>query len=140
MLHEGKSLPLGLEAAHDLGGVEARFDDLESDTPLDGLGLLGDPDGSHSAFTELLDELVRADRGADHFGPDRAGRSSEAGGKGVGVCVVQGWMLEEAAGIFVAAQECVDLATECFVGTAGGLQVGLALPDRVSRPPRERSL
>src|SRR5262245_49337776 len=61
------ALALGLEAGHDLGGVHARLDDLEGNPALDRLGLLGHPDGSHAAFADQLQQLVRAELSARAF-------------------------------------------------------------------------
>ena len=65
MVHQGQRLPLGLEAGDDLAGVHARLDDLQGDRPLHRLALLGHVDGAHAAFADLLQQLVRADGGAE---------------------------------------------------------------------------
>ena len=67
MVHQGQGLALRLEAAQDLRGVHARFDDLEGDAAFDRLGLLGHPDGAHAALAQLLQQLVRADAASGAF-------------------------------------------------------------------------
>src|SRR5262249_54204530 len=49
------------KAMKDVGRVHAWLDELQGNAALDRFGLLGHPDGSHAAFAELLQELVRAD-------------------------------------------------------------------------------
>jgi hypothetical protein len=70
MVHERQRLPLSLEARSDLAGVHARLDDLHGDRAFDRPGLMGHVDGAHAAFTDPLDQLVRADGHAGAFPDD----------------------------------------------------------------------
>jgi hypothetical protein len=60
MIHHRQGLALGLETGHDLLGVHAQFDDLESDAALDGFELLRQEHRPHAALAQLLDDLVPA--------------------------------------------------------------------------------
>src|SRR5262249_570724 len=74
-----QGLPFGLEAGDDLATIHARFDDLEGDLALHGLGLLGHEDGAHAAFADLLQELVWADDRAREVGERSIRRSIGSG-------------------------------------------------------------
>ena len=67
MVHERQRLPLGLEAGDHLTRIHPRFDDLESDFPLDGALLLGDEDQAETAFADLLHQPIRSDGCADRL-------------------------------------------------------------------------
>ena len=91
MVHQGEGLPLGLEPREDLARVHARLDELEGDAALDRLGLLGDPDGAHAAFADLLQQLVAADFLAGALGCrlfDRGDRSRGDFDRAAGLLVV----------------------------------------------------
>jgi hypothetical protein len=64
MVHQCEGLPLGLEAADDLGCVHPRLDNLQGDLAPYGRLLLGEEDDAHAAFAPRLDELVGPDAGA----------------------------------------------------------------------------
>jgi hypothetical protein len=55
MIHHRKGLAFLLEARDHLLGIHAELDNLQRDTPLDGLQLLRHPDNSESAFADLLE-------------------------------------------------------------------------------------
>ena len=55
-----------------LPAVHARLDELERHAAADRLGLLGDPDGAHAPFADLLQQLVAA--GDDRARLERVGR------------------------------------------------------------------
>ena len=80
MIHQGDGLPFGLEPGKDRRRVAALdADQFDRDPALDRFGLVGHPDGAHSAFADLLKELVLA--GDDS--PRRLGRMvKSAGGPG----------------------------------------------------------
>jgi hypothetical protein len=59
--NHGEGLPLGLEASDDRPGVHPQLDDLERHAATDGVHLFGQVHNPHAAFTELLEDLVRAD-------------------------------------------------------------------------------
>src|SRR5262249_25684830 len=61
MVHECQGLTLGLEPGEDGSRVHSRLDELEGNLALDGVDLLGEIDGTHTAFTDFLTELVAAD-------------------------------------------------------------------------------
>ena len=58
MVHQRQRLPLGLKAGDDLGGVHARFDDLQRNLSVHWPSLLREPDFSHPAFAYELEEAV----------------------------------------------------------------------------------
>ena len=60
VVHQGQGLPLRLEPGQDGPRVHARLDQLERHLPLDRLRLLGEVDGAHAPFADLLAELVPA--------------------------------------------------------------------------------
>ena len=65
VVHHRQRLPLGLEARDDLLRVHAELDDLERDAAPHRLALLGHEHGAESAFADLLQQLVGADRCAE---------------------------------------------------------------------------
>ncbi len=67
VVHQGERLALGLEPGQDSLGVHSGLDQLEGNQSLDGVALLGHPDGAHAAFADRLEELIAA-------GNDRADR------------------------------------------------------------------
>jgi len=60
MVHESQRLALGFETSEYLCGVHAALDELQSNLALDRLELLGFPDLSHTAFTDLLEKTIVA--------------------------------------------------------------------------------
>ena len=62
MVHDRERLALGLEPRDHLSGVHAGFDDFQRDLPVNGAGLLGEPDFAHPAFPQSLQQAVRANR------------------------------------------------------------------------------
>src|SRR5262245_55614408 len=61
MVHEGQRLPLGFKAGHHLARVHTRLDYLEGDLAADRMLLLRHEHNAETAFTNLLQELVRTD-------------------------------------------------------------------------------
>jgi hypothetical protein len=88
VVHHGQGLPLGLEAGHDLLGVHALLDDLEGDLAFDGLLLLGQPDLSHAALAELLEQAVGTDLLGTGGGARSGVRLAQLGGVQFGAVVV----------------------------------------------------
>jgi hypothetical protein len=64
VVHEGEGLALGYEAGDDLSGIHAGLDDFQGDAAADRVGLFGHEDDAHTAFADLFEEFVGADRGA----------------------------------------------------------------------------
>jgi hypothetical protein len=60
MIHDSQGLPLELEAREDLAGVHARLDELDRHATPNWLRLLGNPDGSHSAFADFFQQPIAA--------------------------------------------------------------------------------
>jgi hypothetical protein len=58
MIHQGEGLTLGLEASHDLPGIQASLDDLHRDVAADGRGLLGEPHLPHAPLPESLEQTI----------------------------------------------------------------------------------
>jgi hypothetical protein len=113
VVHQGQGLPLNLETRHDLLGVHARLDDLQGDLPPNRLFLQGHKDRAHPSLADLLMELVRADIRAGTFGDglvDGGGRFSMS--------------LQEAAGLFVRAQQSLNPVAKPDVLPACLLKVG----------------
>ena len=65
VVHERQCLSLGLEPQHDLFSVHPLPDELQRDTPADGLLLLGQIDHPHAPIADLLQDAVRTDRLGD---------------------------------------------------------------------------
>src|SRR5215831_6302977 len=61
MVHHGERLAFGLEAGDDLLRVHPRLDDLHRDLAANGFQLVRDPDFTHAAFADRLDESIWAD-------------------------------------------------------------------------------
>ena len=61
VVHQGQSLALGFEARNDFAGVHPGLDQLKSDTAANGFLLLGQPDLTHSAFSDFLQQAISAD-------------------------------------------------------------------------------
>src|SRR5215470_4767597 len=64
VIHDGEGLALGLETAEGRIVVHATAYEFESDIAADGSGLFGEPDLSHAAFAEFLEQAI----GAEGFG------------------------------------------------------------------------
>ena len=62
VVHHGQGLSLGLETGDDLSCVHACLDELQGHAAVDGFVLLGDPDFSHPALADFLEEMI----GTDH--------------------------------------------------------------------------
>ena len=58
MIHDGQRLPLSLETQQHLTAVHTLLNELDRHAPPNGLQLLGNPDRSHSAFANLLEQPV----------------------------------------------------------------------------------
>jgi hypothetical protein len=55
VVHQRDRLPLGLEAGeNDPGSAALDANELDGDPALDGLGLVGHPDGAHAPLADLL--------------------------------------------------------------------------------------
>jgi len=54
VIHHRQRLPLGFESREDLAAVHARLDELDRHAAADRFGLLGDPNGAHAPFADLL--------------------------------------------------------------------------------------
>src|SRR5678815_2664509 len=61
VVHHREGLALGLKAGHHLPAIHSELEDLEGDAAFNRLALLGHPDFTKAAFTELLEQLVAAD-------------------------------------------------------------------------------
>ena len=75
----------GREPGDHLPGIHARLDDLQGDLAPDWLFLDGHVDDAHAAFTDFLDQLIRADLGAGAFGDGgevNSGRDAVRGTEG----------------------------------------------------------
>jgi len=68
VIHQSQRLPFRLEAGDDLLGIHAELHDLQRHLAADGLDLLGHVHGAETAFSDKLQELVRADALSDEFG------------------------------------------------------------------------
>jgi hypothetical protein len=62
MIHERERLPLGLKPGDYLLGVHSGFDDLDRHLTPNWSGLLCQPDLTHAAFADPLQQSVRADQ------------------------------------------------------------------------------
>jgi hypothetical protein len=60
VLHDRQSLSLRLEARHNVFGVHPDLHELQRHTALDGLCLLGFVDDAHAAFSQHLQDPIRA--------------------------------------------------------------------------------
>ncbi len=67
MVHQGQRLALGLKTGDDLAAVHSRLEDLDGDFPAHRVLLLGDKDQAEPPFTDLLQQLVRADHPAGAY-------------------------------------------------------------------------
>ena len=61
VIHDRQCLPFHFEPRDNLAAIHAGLNDLEGDFALHGLALLSHPHDSHAAFTDLLQQFVRAD-------------------------------------------------------------------------------
>ena len=57
MVHHGQRLAFGIEAGEHGARVHPRLDQLDGHVSLDGLPLLGQPDGAHAAFADPSSSL-----------------------------------------------------------------------------------
>ena len=110
VVHQGEGLPLGVEPREDLARIHARLDELEGHAALDRLGLLGDPDGPHATFADLLQQLVTA--GDDDSRPLTT-RSIDRGMK------FGGGGFQKACGLFVPSQKGVQSLPQGLVAGTG---------------------
>src|SRR5262249_18631426 len=118
---------LGLEAGDDLTRVHAGLEDFQRDLAADGLLLLSDKDQAHAPRPDLLHQPVRPDDRAGTL-PERWLRDGAGCGRGRG--------FEEAAELFVFAQQDLDALTQVRVAGTGFLQQRRALGSR--RLPKRR--
>ena len=73
VVHDGQRLPLGFESLHGCSIVHSGPDQLQRDLAPDRFDLLGQPDLSHAADAEFLQQTVRPDDlrlGFDFWGLD----------------------------------------------------------------------
>ncbi len=110
MVHQGESLPLGLEPRDDLLRIHARLDDLERHLATHGLRLLGQVDDAHSPFADHLRELVGAD--------DRAEGSPLAAVLGSKTGEYRG-PFEKLADLGLGGEEHLDATAKVGIPTAG---------------------
>jgi hypothetical protein len=68
VVHQGQSLPFGLEAGNDLPGIHSRLDNLERDPAVDRRLLFRHVHHTHSTFANLFEQLVRANERARPLG------------------------------------------------------------------------
>ena len=61
MIHDRERLSLRLESRDELPRVHAQLQDFQCDAPGDWRELIGDIDGSHTAFAQDLQNAVTAD-------------------------------------------------------------------------------
>ena len=78
MVHHRQRLPLRFKAGDHLAAVHPRLDQLQGHLAFDRLGLLGHVDHAHPAFTDDLQQFVRADLGARLFADWWCERRSKA--------------------------------------------------------------
>jgi hypothetical protein len=62
VIHQCQRLTLGVEPRQDLGGVHSGLYDLDGDLAADRARLFGEPDLTHSAFAETLEQLIGTER------------------------------------------------------------------------------
>ncbi len=58
MVHQGQGLALGFEARKDANGIHTSLDHFDRDSALDGLGLVGHEDSTHSSLADFLKKFV----------------------------------------------------------------------------------
>lgn len=105
MVHQSECLPFRFEAGDNLGGVHARFDQLERNRAFHRRGLFRHPHRAHAAFADLLQQLVRADACSCEF---KIGRR-----RGFGAIDRDGGrLLEQTASIAVGVQQFLDRTAE----------------------------
>jgi hypothetical protein len=127
VIHQGQRPALGLEAGDDLLRVHARLDEPERNHALDRLGLLGHPHGAHTAFADMLDQLVRADDGSWDFG------SRQCDGRHRTACFRP--ILQKPARFLVRPQQALDSLAQLHVRTTRRVEEGGAL---LRRPVLDR--
>src|SRR5258706_576650 len=116
-VHQGRGLPLRVEARHDAPGVHPRLDELQRDLAPYRLRLLGRPDGSHAPFADLFQQLVTA-------GDDHAWLLARSPfGVRLAAEVLRGRAVEEAVGLIVGLQQGLDALAEGGIPGASLLQV-----------------
>ena len=120
-----------LEPGNHLVAVHAGLDDLEGDLALHRLRLLGHEDRAHAAFADLLQELVRADSGANR----RLRRMRHRLVRGTRL-IVGGCgrgdrrLLQKAARRGLGRQHFLDSAAEVQVAGAGRFEIDRTLLGR----------
>ena len=130
MVHQRQRLPLGLEPAQNLRRVHPGFDELERDAAFYRFGLFSRPDRAHAPFAKLLQELVRTDPRADWL-ERRLGCRRGWDYRRLDLVAIPvrdrgfGWMLEEASGLLVRLQQCVNLPAQLDVAAASVVEMGL---------------
>jgi hypothetical protein len=78
VVHHGQRLPLGLEACDNVPRVHARLQDFERHLAADRLRLLGEEDHTKTAFADLFQQFIGADKHAGAFGDRFRHGESEA--------------------------------------------------------------
>jgi hypothetical protein len=126
VVHHRQRLPFGLEAGDDLPAVHTRLDDFQGDFALDGLGLLGHPDDAHSAFADLLQELV----GADHRARMFADWFIEGGAASRARSFAWAGSAQETARLGVGAEKFFDALAKALIAGASLVKVACALRRR----------
>jgi hypothetical protein len=116
MIHQRQCLPFCLEAGGHMSAVQAGLAELDRDQPLDRLGLLRHPHGTHAAFADLLEQLERAD--------DRAGGFFRTV-VGVGFFLPACSGARDGAGFEMSLQQQLDLVAQFVIAGAGLVQVGI---------------
>jgi hypothetical protein len=109
MLESREDLPFAKESREDLIGIHAALDELDGH-PLAELTVrpLGEPDGSHTAASNLLDHSIRPNRGTDEFPGFGAVSRRKLGGAG----------FEESTGAVVGRQQRLDFPSQFRVSPA----------------------
>ena len=115
MIHHREHLSLDLEPGDDLPAIHSELEDLEGDAPFDRFALLGHPDFSEPAFTELFEQLIAA----NHLG---GGLLDREFGDARPLCL-QGGSRQEAVVRKMLLQQLVHLAAESDIVAAGPLKI-----------------
>ena len=118
MVHERQGLTFRLEAGDHLPRIHARLDDLEGYLATDRLVLLSHVHDAHAAFTDLLQQLVRADPHAGALQPRCIDRAT--------LTQTRWRSVKRSLRDLMGRQQILEAAQQIWMARAGPLQIGLA--------------